>query len=102
MVAITNQHIEIIDGTAHVINTPFKVADVAAIYLHGQSSVDWIVENYPLTYAQIHAALAYYYDHQAEIERYWRETERLAHEVGTPASDVIARMRARQKPNSTG
>ncbi len=70
---------------------------MAAIYIYGSSPVDWIAENYPLTHAQIHAALAYYYDHQAEIEQYWRETERLAHEVGTPASEVIARMRARAR-----
>jgi hypothetical protein len=31
-------------------------------------SVDEIVKDYDLSHAQVHAALAYYYDHRAEID----------------------------------
>jgi hypothetical protein len=34
-----------------------------------------MMEEYPLTLAQVHAALAYYYDHQDEIEGYIKEDE---------------------------
>ncbi len=34
-----------------------------------------MLEEYPLSLAQVHAALAYYYDHQDEIESYIREDE---------------------------
>lgn len=97
MAAVLNPHVEIVEGTARVVGTPFRVADVAAIYIFGESSIDWIVENYSLTRAQIHAALAYYYDHQDEIAQNWRETEKLAHEIGVPAEEVASRMKARLK-----
>jgi len=51
-------------------------------------SVEEILEGYPfLTRARIHDALAYYYDHTAEIEGYIRENEealwRLTHRAST-------------------
>jgi len=51
-----------IDGTRH------RVIDIAADHVaHGYSAAQ-IVEQYPdLTPAQVHAALTYYYDHQAEL-----------------------------------
>ena len=50
-----------IDGTRH------RVIDIVADHVaHGYSAAQ-IVEQYPdLTPAQVHAALTYYYDHQAE------------------------------------
>jgi uncharacterized protein (DUF433 family) len=95
MAVVRNTHIEIVNGEPRIVGTRFGVDHVAAMYILGESSVDWIVENYPLTRAQVHAALAYYYDHQAEIERLWREAEELAHQVAAPSGEVIARMRAR-------
>jgi uncharacterized protein (DUF433 family) len=102
MVTVLNPHVELVEGSARVVGTPFRVADVAAIYVFGHSPIDWIVENYALTRAQIHAALAYYYDHQAEVEQEWRETEKLAREVALPAEDVLARMKARLRNRDGG
>ena len=49
--------------------TRFRVADVVLMHVKHGSSIDWIVENFEsLDYARVHAALAYYYDHQAQIE----------------------------------
>ncbi|ETX02591.1 MAG: hypothetical protein ETSY1_02995 [Candidatus Entotheonella factor] len=52
-----------IDGTRH------RVIDIAADHVaHGYSAAQ-IVEHYPdLTPAQVHAALAYYYDHQDAMD----------------------------------
>jgi uncharacterized protein (DUF433 family) len=52
-----------IDGTRH------RVIDIVADHIaHGYSAAQ-IVEQYPdLTLAQVHAALTYYYDHQADLE----------------------------------
>jgi len=67
--AMTSPHITFnpngvpcIDGTRH------RVIDIAADHVaHGYSAAQ-IVEQYPdLTPAQVHAALTYYYDHQAEL-----------------------------------
>jgi uncharacterized protein (DUF433 family) len=100
MTILQNIHIEIIDGVARVVGTRFKVEDVAAIYVLGESPIDWMVDNYPLTRAQIHAALAYYYDHQDEIEQAWREADELIRQHATPLDKVIARLKARVQPPS--
>ena len=44
------------------------VADIATWYLQQNRSVHELVQEFDLTHAQIHAALAYYYDHRAEID----------------------------------
>lgn len=51
-----------LDGTRH------RVLDIVADHVaHGYSAAQ-IVEQYPdLTCAQVHAALAYYYDHEDEL-----------------------------------
>ena len=66
-----------LDGTRH------RVIDLVADHVaHGYSAAQ-IVEQYPdLTPAQVHAALTYYYDHQAELNgeimRQLKEVEALA------------------------
>lgn len=56
-------------GRAIVAGTNFPVSSVANYVLrHGLLPED-LVRRFPhLTLAQVHAALAYYYDHQAEID----------------------------------
>jgi len=55
-------------GVARLIGTRFKVRHIAADARAG-ASAGQIHDSYPhLTLAQIHAALAYYYDHQLEID----------------------------------
>lgn len=50
-------------------------------------SVEQIVAAYPfLTPAQVHDALAYYYDHSAEIERYIHENQEALWRVLPPAA----------------
>jgi len=53
-----------------------RVQDVVACYTtHGESPEE-ICENYPgITLAQVHAALAYYFDHREDLEMQWREDE---------------------------
>jgi uncharacterized protein (DUF433 family) len=99
MAVVSMNHIEIIDDVPVIRGTHFKVENVVAMYVTGESSIDWIAENFDLSYAQIHAALAYYYDNRELIDRLLDENETLAREIGTPIEDVIARMRARKQEN---
>ena len=56
-------------GRAWIDNTNTKVIEVVLDKLAHGSSPEEVHEQYPhLSLAQIHAALAYYYDHQAEID----------------------------------
>jgi uncharacterized protein (DUF433 family) len=90
-------HIEIRNGKPLIAGTGIKVANIATMYVHLHTSMEWIVENYDLTPAQIHAALSYYYDHAEELDRDVREGDELARQIGTPSSEVLARMRARKE-----
>lgn len=76
-----NNHIDIRpnrDGQprAYIVGTRIRVQDVYfQSEVHGQTP-DEIVDAFPhLTLAQVHAALAYYFDHQDEVQQEIREDE---------------------------
>jgi uncharacterized protein (DUF433 family) len=81
MPTVAPSHIMIDDrGIARVDGTPFKVVLLVEAWKAGGATVEALQGGYPqLTLAQIHAVLAYYYDHQreidADIERRLRESE---------------------------
>jgi uncharacterized protein (DUF433 family) len=85
------------NGVAWIDQTNVKVIELATDKLAHGSSPEEMHFQYPhLSLAQIHAALAYYYDHQteldAEIERRRLETDRLA----AQAADTPLQKRLRQ------
>jgi uncharacterized protein (DUF433 family) len=70
-VAITASHIEInSQGVPYLAGTQTKVSEVALDRLAHHWDADEIQRQHPhLSLAQIYSALAYYYDHQAEMDR---------------------------------
>jgi uncharacterized protein (DUF433 family) len=57
-------------GEPHILGHRIKVRHVAVWHEHHGMSPAEIVGDYPtITLGQVHAALAYYYDHREEIER---------------------------------
>lgn len=82
MTIVPLEYIEVDDrGVAKLIGSRIKVRHVAVDARAGWS-VGKIHESYPhLTLAQIHAALAYYYDHQAQIDAEIEAGHRLADEL---------------------
>lgn len=57
------------DGAPTINDTGIRVINVASAYEHSGYSPDEIAEFYPsLSLADIHTALAYYYDHLDEFE----------------------------------
>ena len=63
-------------GKPRIEGTRIKVQFIVERILHGHCSVEQMLKDYPqLSPAQIHAALAYYYDHRDEIDRHIRESE---------------------------
>ncbi|MCA9966146.1 MAG: DUF433 domain-containing protein [Anaerolineales bacterium] len=60
-------------GKPRINGRRITVADIASWYLELHFSIEKIAAEHNLTPAQIHAALAYYYDHRSEIDR--REAE---------------------------
>jgi uncharacterized protein (DUF433 family) len=73
-------------GKPRVAETRIRVQDIVVWTEQGQSP-DEIVTDYPhLTLADIHAALAYYFDHREEIERDIREADELVQRMLTDSS----------------
>ena len=65
------------EGVARVDATTVKVVEIALDHLAYGWSADAIHEQFPnLSLAQIHAALAYFYDHQAQFEAELANMER--------------------------
>ncbi|MBC8099412.1 MAG: DUF433 domain-containing protein [Armatimonadetes bacterium] len=95
-VVIPINHIEIRDGRPVIAGKNLKVAYIAKLYLKGDTPMAWIVENYDITPSQVHAAVSYYYDHQAELDAYIHEGDAWAQAVGLTYEQVIARIEARQ------
>jgi len=59
-----------------VSGTDIKVSQVASEYEHLGMTPDDIVAAHPhLSLADVHAALAYYYDHRDAIRREWQQAE---------------------------
>jgi uncharacterized protein (DUF433 family) len=74
MTDVVPKHIEIVQGAGgpkvRIAGHRIRVQDVAIWSERLGMSPDEIVDAYPtLTLADVHAALAYYWDHRDEIER---------------------------------
>ncbi len=89
-------------GVAWIDDTNVKVVEVVAEHLATGSSPEEIHFQHPhLSLAQIHSALAYYFDHRAEldadIERRSREIEALRTEAKDQPSrkELLTRLHSR-------
>ena len=83
---------EVRAGKACIDGTRIAVVDIALLHKNGRS-VDEICKNYmrPLTPAQVHAALLYYYDYTEEIETYLSEAERIGDEIDADPEGFLRR-----------
>ena len=74
-----DHHIEITPGIAggkpRIAGHRITVQNIVIWHEWMGYSVDEIAEQYSLTLANVHAALAYYYDHQLEIDEAIKESE---------------------------
>jgi uncharacterized protein (DUF433 family) len=80
-----NQHIEITPGVCNgrprVAGTRIRIQNIVLWTEQGRSP-DEIVANYPqLTLADVHAALAFYFDNRLELDRQIREDEQFVAEM---------------------
>jgi uncharacterized protein (DUF433 family) len=83
-------------GVAWVDKTNTKVKEIVRDHAAGLTA-DQIHEGYPhLTLGQIHAALAYYFDHQVTVDAQLAEDDRFVERLRSEGgeSPVVARLRA--------
>jgi uncharacterized protein (DUF433 family) len=78
-------HIEttpgICGGKPRIAGHRIKVSDVAIWHERLGMTADEIASTYKIALADVHAALAYYFDHTEEIEAEIREGKRVAEEL---------------------
>jgi uncharacterized protein (DUF433 family) len=73
MDSVLSRHIEatpdVRGGRPRLAGTRIAVADVAVMYLRLGHTLEEIAGTYDLPLSALHDAMAYYYDHRAEIDR---------------------------------
>lgn len=88
------------NGKLYIAGTPFKVRQIALDHIaYGWDATDIQREHPQLTLGQIHAALAYYYDHKNEIDREIEDGLTHAEELHAKQgeSSLVAKARAAGK-----
>ncbi len=94
-------HIDVDEkGVARIVGSRIKVIHLVMCRRAEGFSVDEVQAQYPhLSLASVHAAFAYYYDHQAELDAQIREDSAMAEEWRRQAgeSPIVARLRAEGK-----
>jgi len=103
MAAVVSTLIELdARGVAWITGTKVKVIEVATDKLaHGSSPEEMHLQYPHLSLAQMYAALAYYYEHQAECEaEILRQAER-AKAWAEAAKDSPMQQRIKRSPHST-
>jgi uncharacterized protein (DUF433 family) len=101
MANVSCEHIELDkNGVARIVGSRIKVNQIVLCKRIDGSTPEAIQSGYPhLSLAQIYAAFAYYYDHQAEldaeIEREAKRAEELREQAGP--SPTAAKLRAMGK-----
>lgn len=85
-------------GVARIDGTRIKVLHIAKERVARGSSADDILQAFPhLTLAQVHSALAYYYDHQSDLDaqmaREAQEFEQLSAEARAAGSPLRQKLR---------
>lgn len=87
-------------GKPRIAGTRIKVQHVAIWYERMGLSPDEIVSTWPhLTLADVHAALAYYYTHRAQIDTDIREGEEFAETIRAGQPSIFEKARQRNAPN---
>ena len=92
---------EIYGGRPTVAGHRIAVIDVA-VWMQQGMTPDEIAHQFHLTLAEVHAALAYYYDHKAELDERLDADERmLAEHAAQDTSPLMERLRTEGKTWNT-
>ncbi len=98
MPVLTTTHIRFDDrGVAWIDDTNTKVIEVVLdMIAHGWSPEEIHFQHGHLSLAQIHAALGYYYDHQAEMDEQMQRSVRSLAQLRAQAGESPLRKRLRE------
>lgn len=99
MTTVAQSHIELDDrARPWIAGTKVKVIEVVLDHIaYGFSPAEIHLQHPHLSLAQIHAALSYYYDHQADLDAEIRRQADDAHRLWEQNRDSPGRRRLREK-----
>ena len=80
----------VLGGKAHIAGRRISVQDIAIWHDRLGKTVDEICADYDLSLAEVHAALAYYYDHRDDIDRHIKETDAFVKALRTSSPSILA------------
>lgn len=69
------------DGRPCIVGTTLRVTDIVIASIFHERTPGEIATDYDITLAQVHAALAYYYEHKTELDKDIRQQIRTAREL---------------------
>lgn len=88
-------HVEIIPGTRSgkplIAGSRIAVSDVVTLHVHMGQALTEIANTYDLPLAAVYASIAYYYDHQAEIDQRMAEAETRAEQLRSQTLSPLQR-----------
>jgi len=86
------------EGVPYIVGTQTKIEEVVLDHLAYRWDADEIQRQHPnLTLAQIYSALAYYYDHQEELDRAIDEGLREVAQIRASLGESPIRLKLRAK-----
>src|SRR5438105_15205914 len=89
-------------GHPHILGHRIKVKHVAIWHEQMGMTPTEIVATYPtITLAQVHAALAYYYDHRDEIQAEIEEERRFVEQLRAGQPSILEKVRPRNAPDDS-
>ena len=90
------------DDIPRTISRRVKVHMIAQKYLIAGERIEDIAEHYGISLADIHAALAYYYDNLSYFEERERQLRQLIEEAERYSAELKAKILKRMQPQSKG
>lgn len=92
-------HIVFKDGEARIAGKEHLKAElVARMHVNGERDIEYVMEHYGLTRAQVHAALSYFYDNQETLDAAYEQSYAEGRRRGSiDAEELEARIRARME-----
>jgi uncharacterized protein (DUF433 family) len=83
---------QVCGGKACLDNTRIRVMDIVGLQREGKQPEEMLhVFAVPLALGQVHAALAYYYDHREEVEASFAEDDHWEEDHERPKAEHLAR-----------
>ena len=99
-----DEHIEItpgiVGGKARIAGRRIAVQDIVIWHERMGKSTDEIATEYDLTLADVYAALTYYFDHRAEVDKSIREGDAFAEALRQRTTPKLKGKLASQEPHA--